>query len=458
MYRYLIKNLDIIVVSPFIINFFINLLNEGSTLSSLRVLDIFYGFICFIFLLSIGNLVSILFSLNSKTFGVILYYLSFFGFNYTTLYFDQFFFSFYDYFILINIFWLLLFILKRVKFSLFQVAIPPFIYVCLTLFRDSIKDRLKYLVEFKGDVDYFWFPMTKMIYENDLFYALVNNIEFGYGLLINHIHSINYLFFIGGDEYIFYNSTSNIYIFFSIALILEQNIKIRHKVLFVALFISIVVNSEWLTYLFYNSLMGETVVNILFPIIVLRSIGLLYLEKNINLYVVFLISFVYLSKPFVSILILLVFAVKAFYTKKISYLVVIFSGVIINLLNYKFVLKLNTSNTYFNSTELGTLSSILDYEYLNIYLIFENIFLKDKILTLILLLFICLFFWRLSSGTVKTYLPHIIIFINIGLVVGLYATVWSNRELESSYRYIFSIITLFILVIGQDLADVTKKK
>jgi hypothetical protein len=204
--------------------------------------------------------------------------------------------------------------------------------------------------------------------------------------------------------------------------------------------------------------MGETVVNILFPIIVLQSIGLMNLEKNLDLRVVFLISFVYLSKPFVSILILLVFAVKAFYTNKISYLVVIFSGVILNLLNYRFVLNLNTSNTYFNSTELGSLLNILDYEYSNIYLIFENIFLKDMVLTLILMLFICLFFWRLSSGTIKTYLPHLIIFINIGLVVGLYAAVWSNRELESSYRYIFSIITLFILVIGQDLADVTKEK
>ena len=34
--------------------------------------------------------------------------------------------------------------------------------------------------------------MSKMIYENSLFYSLENNIISGYGLLINYIHAVNF--------------------------------------------------------------------------------------------------------------------------------------------------------------------------------------------------------------------------------------------------------------------------
>ncbi|GIR04104.1 MAG: hypothetical protein CM15mP14_3220 [Rhodospirillaceae bacterium] len=38
--------------------------------------------------------------------------------------------------------------------------------------------------------------MSKLIYENDLFYALENNIITGYGLLINYIHALNFKIFL----------------------------------------------------------------------------------------------------------------------------------------------------------------------------------------------------------------------------------------------------------------------
>ena len=53
---------------------------------------------------------------------------------------------------------------------------------------EEISSAIKLLknIAKNGDVEYFWFPMTKMIYENNLNYALLNNIEPGYGLLINN--------------------------------------------------------------------------------------------------------------------------------------------------------------------------------------------------------------------------------------------------------------------------------
>ena len=67
--------------------------------------------------------------------------------------------------------------------------------------------------ELSTDTNYFWTPMSKLIYENDLFYALENNIIPGYGLLINYIHAINFKIFFNYEFFTYIPVTSNIFSF-----------------------------------------------------------------------------------------------------------------------------------------------------------------------------------------------------------------------------------------------------
>ena len=65
-----------------------------------------------------------------------------------------------------------------------------FTYIGIILIKDFFGNELLKNIAKNGDVEYFWFPMTKMIYENNLNYALLNNIEPGYGLLINNTYAV----------------------------------------------------------------------------------------------------------------------------------------------------------------------------------------------------------------------------------------------------------------------------
>ena len=150
--------------------------------------------------------------------------------------------------------------------------------------------------------------MTKMIYENNLYYALLNNIEPGYGLLINNTFAVLTKLVSNSGSFIYLPSIVNVFAFIFILFVLEQKLRNVSKVITITLFASIVFNSSWLSYLFINSLMGEAVINLFFPIALISLSNNDFKNKKIKYFSYFLIGFLYLSKPFVSILILIFIA------------------------------------------------------------------------------------------------------------------------------------------------------
>ena len=133
---------------------------------------------------------------ESKSLSIGLFYISFFILNFATLLFDKFFFNFNDYFNITIIFWII-YILRRFKhLSKLYLFLTGLSYLLIYFFKDLVIENKFIQSELSSDTSFFWTPMSKIIYENDLFFALENNIIPGYGLLINHIHAVNYKLFI----------------------------------------------------------------------------------------------------------------------------------------------------------------------------------------------------------------------------------------------------------------------
>ena len=93
--------------------------------------------------------------------------------------------------------------------------------------------------ELSTDTNYFWTPMSKLIYENDLFYALENNIIPGYGLLINYIHAINFKIFFNYEFFTYIPVTSNIFFFLGLYFIYELRFEIHIKLSALLIYFSI---------------------------------------------------------------------------------------------------------------------------------------------------------------------------------------------------------------------------
>ena len=123
-----------------------------------------------------------------------------------------------------------------------------------------------YYIEYNSDVIEFWKPMTEKIYNYDLFISINENLIPGYPLMINYTFAQLHYLFIGSSPYTFSLVVPNLFLFLNILLIHETIKEPFLKTNILLIFVSIVLNSDWLSYLFFNSLMGEVVVNYFFGI------------------------------------------------------------------------------------------------------------------------------------------------------------------------------------------------
>ena len=439
---------------PFVINFLYNFIKNGNSIPHLDLKNLVVGFASFCLLYSIGKLISTSYSLESISFSIVIYLTSFFviDFSYLVLQISEI--SFSNTFTFTNIIWLsvVLFKFKTTYLKHYFVTFSSFLFLrSLTNLLD--KDLIKGIL-LGSDVEYFWFPMSRFIYDNSLLYALENNIEPGYGLFINYIQAVLQKLTINSTFFEFSPSIANIFIFIFILFIFELNLPNNLKFVCTVLFISIVFNSDWLSYLLINSLMGEGVVNIFFTIIIFnlftnRISKYKYVEYTCYL----IIGFFYLSKPFVSILLLLAILMVSVVQRKIPLLVFGYIGYIVNFIIYRFVLNGSYSNNYFNITELSNIFNIEGLEYQNILSIILNLIKLDRVMSLfVFFLFFLVIINHIynKQHPIATFL-HIITNTNLLLVLVLYISVWQTRELESAYRYVFSILNLYIISLGYEL-------
>tara|TARA_Y100001970_G_C14258449_1_gene877428 strand:+ start:1894 stop:3270 length:1377 start_codon:yes stop_codon:yes gene_type:complete len=440
------KFVEALIVTVITGNFIYNLSTNNFKLSYFDINSLIFSIFIFFFLFFIGSAINNMLGLNSISLSIILYLISFFAFQFFFLFYQDNVLNFNSSFIIVNLIWLISIIISKNKIAILNSVYTIVIFIFIYFVRDFFSKDLIKNISKNGDVDYFWFPMTKMIYENNLYYALLNNIEPGYGLLINNTFAVLTKLVSNSGSFIYLPSIVNVFAFIFILFVLEQKLKNVSKVITITLFASIVFNSSWLSYLFINSLMGEAVINLFFPIALISLSNNDFKNKKIKYFSYFLIGFLYLSKPFVSILILIFIAFIALKKRDLASIFFGFTAFVLNFINYKFVINIENSNNYFSISEFYVLGNIETIGFENILKILQNIFYLDRVMILFLTLMI---FLIISSLYITKKIPNIeylfILTINIFLVFILYITIWQDRELESAYRYIFSFFNLYLI-------------
>ena len=181
------KIINYIIPIPFLFNFLLNLLDKQFTINHLNMNSFILSFVCFIFLVNTGKLISSSLNINNTSLSIAILFMSYFVINFVTLFFDKIYFTFDSYFLSVSFFWIAFFLYNYKKVRVYNFIISIISLSIIYIFNNDSQSLKLGHKELSSDTNFFWTPMSKLIYENDLFYALENNIITGYGLLINYI-------------------------------------------------------------------------------------------------------------------------------------------------------------------------------------------------------------------------------------------------------------------------------
>ena len=433
------KYSSFILPLPFIINFLLNI----PKLDHIYLKDLTFALFCFTFLFYLGFEINKAFAINSISLSIAYYLMGAFALNFILLLIYENYFSFKNFLIIYNLF--VFFMIAR---KIQNLKTPIFLILALFSVRLFMNNYGSSFAEYQilnTDVTEFWLPMAKTIFDNDLYFAINNNIIPGYSLMINYIFSeLNYL--LHGDI-IFFNSRviPNTFFFLNLLLFCEVKLKLIYKVNLILIYCSILINSDWLSYLFINSYMGEVVTNYLFSVFLLNTFQNEEVQRRKLFF--FFVGFLYFLKPFSSILFLIIPIYFILKNKKNSFVLLSFFGILINFffgfLNSDILNTEQTSSPYL-SIFIENSEKLFDFYFANISLIFLNEIFIDKVLTLFLIIYLLMKLYSFKFYA-KSNLMTLTLFLNLFLVLYLYSTIWKNIELGSAYRYIFSFINIYFI-------------
>lgn len=453
----LIKSNGLIIFSlPLIINTFLNIF-EKANIKILNEIN-FAKFGSFIlgslFFIYLSNFLNNRYLLGGKSIGLVLFLTSYFIFDTVLLFFSKNF-NFKFTFIFISLLWCVLIIYKTKSLvEITKILLLFFIYRIFNhFFFAEIANNSNYQ-ELNTDVPVQWFGIASMIFEENYYFALKNNLIEGQGLLPSYIQALMLEMGFNLEKFQFIQINSYLFLTFTILLITDLKISKKNKIASSIFFIAIIINNDWLEYLLINSLMIEGIVSFFISVYLYNFIQM-YKSNNIKSFIFFL-SFggMVLTKNFISIISLILIISSVFLLRKNVFLI---GGFIV----YGF--NLFYQNIYFSrlqsvayTSEIDFKDLFLDFIYLrdieitNIRNIIEQ-FLIDKPTTYLVIGFLILNILGLFKYKFNLHTDELLFFVvllNFILVNLLYISYWKNVEFESSYRYIvvcFHLIFISLL-------------
>ena len=110
--------------------------------------------------------------------------------------------------------------------------------------------------------------MAQNIHSKNYFFSFTNNLIDGHGLYLSHLQSTVFKINFPLQEFQFVRLNSNIFLFFFLLLIIDSTKGIKSKISVSILYLSIVLNSDWITYLFIDSLMLEGIVSFIVAVFI----------------------------------------------------------------------------------------------------------------------------------------------------------------------------------------------
>ena len=454
--NYLIKNniLFLIMFFPFMLNFLLNIFQNPEFIlnfSSQNIINFFSTFFISVFFLCLFKLISKSLKIDSNSLSAVYFFFSYFIFDSLFLPITKYL-SFSENFYLVSTLWIIVIIYKKPKIQELLMVISSFFvsFFYNRFYLRILSDNSKYF-ELNSDVPLQWLDITSMIYDNNYFYALDNNLIEGQGLLISYIQSIILKINFNTETFIFINNNYNLVFLISFLLIFDTNLTKKNKYISSASFLIVLLNNDWLYYLFANSLMLEGFVSLFFAIMIYYFYKHIHSNDKNSIYYFISFGSLVLSKNFISlIIILLIFYSLKFIkqNRKVVFSFIVYFSYIVyqkiffsDLQNFAYTNEINFRELLFDLILLRNL------QFDNITNIIKQ-FLIDKPTSLIVLFFLLINFYifiskkRLSN---TVFLIFIISLTNYLLVNILYISYWQNVEFESSYRYLMSCFHIIFL-------------
>ena len=451
--KYYIEILFLPIIGNFVINIFSN--KKMNFLSDVNFYNLISSFFLFLILFFTGKAIKETFKLETVSIGIVFYFVYLFLIDNTLLFitknilFDTYFFIF-------N--FLLLFYIIISKKALKEVYYLLISFLVNFGFVTYFEKFLRVRKQLKGDVAYQWFPMAENIYNQNYFYSLTNPVIDGYGQLISYVHAsllkINLIF----EDFEYLTSTTNLFFFLAILFFFELNISTKNKTYLSIVFFVLVINSDWLNYLYFDSLMGEGVVSLFFSIGLISLFKEVKKGKNSNFIIFITFGSLYFTKQFVTTLIIFIILALFFLNIKNVKILYAFIPFLINEINLKTIL-INTrrdpyaSNFDFKDTIIDLLTNT-NLKLENAVTIFLNL-IEDKPYSYLLCIFLFsnLFLFSKKYFDAESLYFMIIFSINLFLILALYISAWRNMpEFDSAIRFILNLfhLTLIFSILNLD--------
>ena len=442
-----IKHFLLCFYSLIVLNYLSNIFEKPiiETLLATNYFDMFSTILLFIFLYLISKEISSNFRLPYISTGFVTYMLSFFLVDILTLFvFTGLKFSLL--FIFVNAGWILLLIYRKANFKSLIFIISAFIVS--NIYNNFFINSLSKNTNILGDVKDIHFEHVKNIYTNNYFQSISNSNWEGYPQMVAYFHATLNQISISTIEFNYLPSSTNVLWLLTVLFIYESDLSRLSKYVFFFSFSALIFNSEWLKFLFIDSLMTEGVLSYLFCVTLLSIIKILKIKEG-NLYIPFiLMGLLYFSKQFISLLSLFVILYFLLSKKNRKFAIVGFVGFLLKELSYLTHFKNITKNFHYEELDLQDtffdLILLRDLKLENFLIILKNLS-KDIPLTLVFiywLLLTIIFFYKRNIFKKDIILFTFLISMNFILIFILYISIWRNAELESPIRYMLNLLHL----------------
>ena len=444
----------------FLLPLLINLLNNFNlkkiVINNIGLYDIVSSLILFVFLFSFGYCFKLVFNYMTITFGIITYIFSFFIFESFVLFFYA------DInltltFFIVNFLWLIFYIIfleeKRVIF--YMIAS----YFSMRYFNSSNFEMMSLNINLIGDVYDVFFPNTQMIYETSYKISVMNSPTMaGYPQFMSYIDAFLYKLAYDKENYDFIISNSLVFFWLNLLLFTELRTSKKSRFFIAAIFIILLLNSRWLEFLFVSSLMSERIAGYLLAGILVSIFKIRKTQTSQLYFLFFMLGFIYITKQFFSIIVLILFFIFLMSSKYRKYSPLILGAFALQEIAYS-TYFINAKKNY-HTTQIDipdTLQDLILFRDLNLSNfteIMKNLS-SDKPFTYLLLITIGLLCLKLITGKsnyeVKIYI--VITVLNLLFIFLLYISAWRNMELESPIRYIYSFLIFYLLLISNSVSE-----
>ncbi len=446
-----------ILFAPLFINFFVNVADKIPVLNEINYYNLgstVLGFLSFVFL---GIVIKENLNLNSVSLGIVIYLLSFFLLDILILFVTKDI-PFKYLFILTNLFWLVLILIKRIKLNYLYIFLINFI--TLRIYNFIFISKLQPNSNLEVDA-WYYFEFCKQIVENNFYYSMDNNIFAGYSQFSSYFHSVFFEYFFSLERYIYLKPTTNILFFLTCLFFYEINSEKKVNYLALSLYIILVINSDWLSFLLFDSLMSEGILNYMYLTLFFN----IFDEKRPQYlrYIYLFFGLLIFSKQFYISLILINLIFLFIFKDSRKFVKYGFIAYLLKQIMY--ISYFSTLEKDHHIRQIDIIDTILDLLLFrdlnpnNIFGILNNLFIDKPLTYLLLIIFVLIFYLILNRKFMNKILYFLIgnIISNFLLIFLLYISVWRNMELESPIRFILNLFLIFLLFISNSVQTINSK-